>query len=95
VVAAIERKLGFDTLGFLLDTFVAAIIDPKGNDGRRVDVALRKHLGLDDGEDRKSGARAAPAAVRRDASGLNGLVRLERSPAPLCSAKNVSRESVF
>lgn len=74
VLAAIERTLGFDKLGFSLDTFVAAIIDPKGDDGRKVDAALKKDLGLDDGEDRKSGVRAAPAAVRRDESGLYGLV---------------------
>ncbi len=73
-LAAIERKLGFDTLGFSLDTFVAAIIDPKGDDGRKVDAALKKELGLDDGENRTSGARAAPAAVTRDESGLYGLV---------------------
>ena len=74
VLAAIERKLGFDTLGFSLDTFVTAIIDPKGDDGRKVDAALKKALGLDDGDDRKSGARAVPAAILRDESGLYGLV---------------------
>jgi len=74
VLSAIERKLGFDKLGFSLDTFVTAIIDPKGDDGRKVDKALKKELGLDDDQDRKSGARAARVAITRDESGLYGLV---------------------
>jgi hypothetical protein len=75
MLAAIERKLGFDKLGFSLDTFVNAIIDPKGDDGRKVDAALKKELGLDDGEDRRSGERTVRAVVTPDESGLYGFVR--------------------
>ena len=75
VLAAIERKLGFDKLGFSLDAFVNAIIDPKGNDGRKVDAALKKDLGLDsDSEDRAFPVRAVLAAITLDESGLYRVV---------------------
>lgn len=75
MISALEKKLGFDKLGFSLDTFVNAIIDPKGNDGERVDAALKKHLGLEGGcEEEKSGAaRRVLEALRRDESGLYGF----------------------
>ncbi|MDX8520851.1 hypothetical protein [Mesorhizobium dulcispinae] len=44
-IAEIERQLGLDQLGVSLDTLVAAIIDPQGSDGDRLDAALEKHLG--------------------------------------------------
>src|SRR5690606_33841224 len=61
VLSAIERKLGFDKLGFSLDTFVNAIIDPNGSDGQSVDAALKEHLGKTD-EDEGDGDDA-PAAL--------------------------------
>ncbi|MDX8468865.1 hypothetical protein RFM26_24455 [Mesorhizobium sp. VK23B] len=44
-IAEIERQLGLDQLGISLDTLVAAIVDPRGSDGDRLDAALEKHLG--------------------------------------------------
>lgn len=70
MLAAVERKLGFDKLGLSLDTFVNAIIDPKGDDGQKVDAALKKDLGLDSDKDPSAAARAVPNVVTRDESGL-------------------------
>lgn len=75
ILSAIEKELGFDKLGFSLDEFVNAIIDPTGTDGRKIDAALKDHLGIDDEDDEKaSDARAALEALRVDDSGLYGFV---------------------
>ncbi|WP_144083482.1 hypothetical protein [Hyphomicrobium nitrativorans] len=75
ILSAIEKKLGFDKLGFSLDTFVNAIIDPKGTDGQKVDAALKDHLGIDDeGKDKAEAARAALDKLRFDEAGLYGFV---------------------
>ncbi|HRN88135.1 hypothetical protein [Hyphomicrobium sp.] len=75
ILSAIEKKLGFDKLGFTLDEFVNAVIDPKGTDGQKIDAALKDHLGLDDeGEDKVEASRAALEALRIDDSGLYGFV---------------------
>mgnify|MGYP007011825432 CR=1 FL=1 len=74
ILSAIEKKLGFDKLGFSLDTFVNAIIDPKGTDGQKVDAALKEHLGVDDkGQDKAEEARAALEKLRMDDAGLYGF----------------------
>lgn len=75
ILLAIERKLGFDKLGFTLDEFVSAVIDPKGTDGQKVDAALKDHLGTDD-DDKKDSVEAARAALdklRFDDAGLYGF----------------------
>lgn len=75
ILSAIEKKLGFDKLGFSLDAFVNAIIDPKGADGQKVDAAIKDHLNLDDeGQDKAEEARAALEALRIDDAGLYGFV---------------------
>jgi hypothetical protein len=81
VLAAIERKLGFDKLGFSLDTFVSAIIDPKSDEGQKVDEALKKDLGLDgdDAKDIRAGARASPHVMLE--SGLYQVASVRASPA--------------
>lgn len=74
MISALEKKLGFDKLGFSLDTFVNAIIDPKGSDGERVDAALKKHLDLEGREEEKpDAARRGLDAFRLDESGLYGF----------------------
>ena len=77
VLAAIEKTLGFDKLGFSLDTFVDALIDPEGSASRRVDAALKDHLGItdDDAEANQDAAKALDALVRFDADGLYALVQ--------------------
>lgn len=42
-IADIERQLGLDQLGVALDTLVNAILDPRGGDNHRLDVALKQH----------------------------------------------------
>lgn len=75
ILSAIEKELGFDKLGFSLDTFVNAIIDPDGADGEKVDAALKDHLGVDDDEAEKADdTRAALEALRLDDNGLYGFV---------------------
>src|SRR5690606_33681004 len=66
VLSSIEKKLGFDKLGFSLDTFVDALIDPEGSAGRRVDAALKDHLGItdDDADAAKDAQKALNAVVR-------------------------------
>lgn len=75
ILSAIEKKLGFDKLGFSLDTFVNAIIDPKGRDAAMVEAALKKHLGLDEKRDGRTAD--APLGARGpfliDGSGLYGF----------------------
>lgn len=74
ILSAIERKLGFDKLGFSLDAFVNAIIDPKGMDGQKVDAALKEHLEVDDeGQNKAEDARAALEKLRLDDAGLYGF----------------------
>lgn len=75
-LAAIEKELGLDALGFSLDTFVDAIVDPEGSAGKRVDAALKEHLGkLDESGDKGESALAALKALRFDETGLYGLVQ--------------------
>lgn len=75
-LAAVEKKLGFDELGFSLDTFVNAIIDSEGSDAKRVDAAIREHLGQAeaDSDDAEDARRALKALLRFDESGLYGPV---------------------
>lgn len=76
MLAAIERKLGFDKLGFSLDTFVNAIIDPSGSDAKKVDAALKEHLGKsDEDEGDPEDAVAVLEALLHDEDGLYGLVQ--------------------
>lgn len=75
ILSAIEKELGFDKLGFSLDTFVNAIIDPKGSDGEKVDAALKKELDIEDEDEEKAaGARAALETLQVDEIGLYGFV---------------------
>ncbi|PSJ61228.1 hypothetical protein [Pseudaminobacter soli (ex Li et al. 2025)] len=41
-IAAIEKDLGLTELGISLDMFMNAILDPSGDDAKRVDAALGK-----------------------------------------------------
>lgn len=76
MLAAIEKKLGFDKLGFSLDTFVNAIIDPEGSDAKRVDAALKEHLGkMDEDESGADDAVAALETLLHGDDGLYGLVQ--------------------
>lgn len=76
MLAALEKKLGFDKLGFSLDTFVNAIIDPSGSDGKKVDAALKEHLGkMEEDEGDAEDAVAALKALLHDEDGLYGLVQ--------------------
>lgn len=52
----IENKLGLDKLGVSLDTVVNAMIDPGGDDGDKLDAALRRRLG-EAGKDHSALAR--------------------------------------
>lgn len=77
ILSAIEKTLGFDKLGFSLDTFVDALIDPESSEGRRVDAALKDHLGItdDDADAAKDAQKALNAVVRFDTDGLYALVQ--------------------
>ena len=44
-IAEIERQLGLDQLGVPLDTLIGAIVDPRGSDNGRLDIALKQHAG--------------------------------------------------
>jgi hypothetical protein len=52
LISGIEKDLGLDKLGVSLDTVINAIIDPKGDDGKKLDAALEKKV--DDGHASKS-----------------------------------------
>lgn len=41
-IAAIEKDLGLTDLGISLDTLMNAVMDPSGNDAKKVDAALGK-----------------------------------------------------
>lgn len=72
-LARIEKNLGLDELGISIDTLVNAIIDPQGNDGDKLDAALKKQTGEDAGAAGKPDAQSVLATVRFDEIGLYSL----------------------
>lgn len=69
VLAGIEKDLGLDKLGMSIDSMINAIIDPQGDDGDKLDAALKRQAG-EDGQTQD----AAPvlASVTLDDTGIYG-----------------------
>ena len=63
-IAEIERQLSLDQLGVSLDTFIDAIVDPRGSGSDRLDGALKQHA---DGQ-----GEGDVASTRPDELGLYG-----------------------
>lgn len=68
-LAELEKKLGLDDLGISLDTLVDAMLDETGEANRKLDAALKAHLGDIFDEDDK----AALAALAPDEIGIYGF----------------------
>lgn len=72
VLAGIAKDLGLDELGISIDTLVGAIIDPGGNDDKKLDEALREATGKDARDARKGDGAAGGLSVLVDELGLYG-----------------------
>lgn len=69
VLAGIEKDLGLDKLGMSIDSMINAIIDPQGNDGEKLDAALKRQAGEDG---RTQGAASVLASITLDDTGIYG-----------------------
>lgn len=72
ILAGIARDLGLDDLGISIDTLVGAIIDPGGDDDKKLDKALREAAGEDLLEPGKDDAAARNLSVFIDDLGIYG-----------------------
>lgn len=72
-LAAIEKELGLDKLGITLDDLVDALIDPEGEDGQKLEAALRKEAGEQARKEGKDAARAVLTLMQRNEAGLYGF----------------------
>jgi len=70
ILNGIAKDLGLDDLGISIDTLVRAIIDPGGNDDKKLDDALREATGEDVFDARKGEGPAGGASVLVDDLGL-------------------------
>jgi hypothetical protein len=57
-IAGIEKDLGLDKLGVSLDTVINAIVDPKGDDAKKLDAALEKQINDGQASDRSFGIKS-------------------------------------
>jgi hypothetical protein len=71
-LAAIEKKVGLDKLGISLDDFVDAMMDPGGDEAKKLDAALAETLGDEAKDGAIDGARERLALLQRDDLGLYG-----------------------
>lgn len=70
-LAAIEKELGLDKLGITLDELVNALIEPEGEDGRKLEAALRKQAGEEEGRNGEQDAlRALLGLIQHDDEGV-------------------------
>ena len=72
VLDGIAKDLGLDDLGISIGTLVGAIIDPGGNDDKKLDEALREATGEDVLDARKGDGGAGGVSVLVDDLGLYG-----------------------
>lgn len=70
-LAAIEKELGLDKLGITLDQLVNALIEPDGEDSQKLEAALRKQAGKEEGRNGEQNAlRALLGLIQHDEEGF-------------------------